>query len=106
VAYLLCVFACIQGCRDEGPPPTHNYNLGTDDHPLLPVPIATQNPDVLQGRATLVPLAEPEPNEPPPDRTGESVDSATATDDNGSDDGSDNDNADTNGADADDTTGD
>lgn len=99
------------GCRDDEPPPEFNYNLGTDDQPLLPTPITFQNPEILQGRATLVPLAEPEPDEPPPDATsddatGGDADSAAPADDQDSDDEATGGDDDTTAGDVDDATGD
>ena len=65
---LVFVMLCaIIACRDESSPERYNYNLGTSEQPLMPIPLPNRDAGILTGRATLVPIAElseSEPDEP------------------------------------------
>ncbi len=60
------------GCRDTEPPPTHNYNLGTPERPLLPTGRMFTDASVIAGsRAQSVELPPyREPGTAPPRRQG------------------------------------
>lgn len=55
---VLVILGTVIACRDEASPERFNYNMGTAEYPLLPTLRPNLDASILNGRATVIPLAE------------------------------------------------